>query len=48
MGRNNKVNRDKHKKQLDNHLKNIQLKKQSSAEKKAAILAQYKKSLESN
>ena len=39
MGRNNAVNKDKHKKQLDNHLKKIQKTKQSS------ILEQYKQSL---
>ncbi len=45
MGRNNKVNRDKHKKQIDNHLKKIQQTKETSAAKKASILEQYKQSL---
>ena len=45
MGRNNAVNKDKHKKQLDNHMKKIQKTKQTSAAKKASILEQYKQSL---
>lgn len=45
MGRNNAVNQDKHKKQLDNHMKKIQKTKQTSAAKKASILEQYKQSL---
>lgn len=45
MGRNNAVNQDKHKKQLDNHMKKIKQTKQTSAAKKASILEQYKQSL---
>jgi hypothetical protein len=47
MGRNNAINKDKQKKQLDNHMKKIQKTKQTSIAKKASILEQYKQSLKS-
>lgn len=45
MGRNNDVNKEKQKKQLDNHMKKIKTTKKTSAAKKASILEQYKQSL---
>ena len=44
MGKNNAVNKEKQKKQLDNHMKKIQKTKQTSAAKKASILEQFKQS----
>jgi hypothetical protein len=48
MGRNNKVNREKQQKLLDNHNKKVKTTKETTLAKKKAILELYKASLKEN